>query len=86
MVERRHNEELTLRLETVADVGHARVARTELQRWYGIQRVASKTRRDIVERWHDVAGDEKRELLCIERADSFLLVDGGSLKSLTKED
>ena len=86
MVERRHNEELTLRLERVADTGHATLTKGELQRWYDIQRVAARTRRDMVERWQEIVDDGSRSLHCIERADSFLLLDGGAIKALIAEE
>ena len=83
---RRHYEELTARLERVADTGQATITKTELQRWYDIQRVGSKTRRNIVDTWQQIVGNEDRQLVCIDKSDIFLLLDGGAIRPLLKDD
>jgi hypothetical protein len=84
-MERRHNDELSLRLERVADIGHAIVTKAELKRWYGIHRVALRTRQDMAGRWQEIVDDESRDLVCIDRSDIFLLLDGGSVRPLLRE-
>lgn len=50
----RHTNELLLRLEQVADRGHAEITDKELRRWYRNERIASGIWQDIDEHWADI--------------------------------
>jgi hypothetical protein len=36
-------------------------------------------------RWQEIVDDESRDLVCIDRSDIFLLLDGGSVRPLLRE-
>lgn len=53
-----HANTLTGRLEEVVDRGVAHILWGELYRWYGAERIAIGTWRDLSERWTEVIGAE----------------------------
>lgn len=53
-MEKRHQDLLVNRLEEAALNGCAHVTWEELYRWYGVQKIAARTYRDIETRWQDL--------------------------------
>jgi len=92
----RHSNELSLRLERVADIGCAEIANHELLRWYEQQKVTRNIWRDIHDKWIDI-GEDNSTLLVGWSDDRWVLVEGTGLtaspsswwsdiKELTKRD
>ncbi len=54
-MDRRHDDLLTTRLEAIIDKGVTHITWNELYRWYGVQKIAANTYRDIKSRWHDIS-------------------------------
>lgn len=73
-MERRHEEELIARLERAYLDGYSFVSWSELYYWYDVQKIASKTWRDLHEKWNEVVGDEKNQLLTLEGRGGLHLV------------
>lgn len=75
-MEKRYDDRLMACLETVMDRGYCQLYWTELQRWYGKQKIAARTFRDIQQRWADLKGDENARLTCIRHyKHSWVLLD-----------
>jgi hypothetical protein len=53
----RHQNELLLRLERVADVGCAEIRKWELLLWYGYDRLTRNVWRDLLEKWEEIDGE-----------------------------
>lgn len=53
-MEKRHDDELTSRLERVLTDGCAFISWNELYLWYGVRKLAAATYRDLAMRWQDV--------------------------------
>lgn len=52
-MERRHEELLKARLEDAALHGCSHITQQELYLWYGVQKVAANTYRDLVRKWDE---------------------------------
>jgi hypothetical protein len=78
-MERHHSDILTSRLETVMDEGCAHVLFSELYRWYGRQKLAARTWRDLEERWQEISEGELGPLyrIKVKGARGFFLLAGG---------
>lgn len=50
-MERRHDEELTSRLEEIVTTGCTYISWNELYVWYDVKKIAARTYRDLSERW-----------------------------------
>lgn len=50
-MERRHDEELTSRLEEIVTKGCTYISWNELYVWYNVQKIAARTYRDLSNRW-----------------------------------
>lgn len=62
-IEKRHDELLTSRLEEIVTKGCTFIAWNELYLWYGVQKLAARTYRDLAERWDDIAATHDLEEL-----------------------
>jgi hypothetical protein len=60
-MEKRHQDMLTGRLEDAWLNGVAHITWNELYRWYGVQKIAAKTYRDLDERWRALSEDENEQ-------------------------
>jgi len=81
----RHTNELSLRLERVADIGCTEVSGDELRRWYGQDRLSKTVWRDIKDRWLEIDGSP---LLVGKSQDVYVFVNGEGLaidKAQSKE-
>lgn len=54
-MEKRHQDLLTSRLEQIVTTGSTYIAWSELYFWYGVQKLAKRTYRDLSERWDEIA-------------------------------
>jgi hypothetical protein len=58
-MERRHDEILTARLEDVLLNGCSHITWDELYLWYGVQKIAAGTWRDLKIRWEEATDGRK---------------------------
>jgi hypothetical protein len=54
-MDKRHDDILTSRLEEIVTKGCTFVAWNELYLWYGVARLATRTYRDLANRWDEIA-------------------------------
>ena len=80
-MERRHIDILTNRLEQVLDAGCTHILWSELYRWYGVQKIAARTYRDLADRWQDVSEGRKGDLKMIEGQGGIYLLAADLIKS-----
>lgn len=73
IVERRHDDLLTTKLEEVYDNGVAFVAWTEIYRWYGTQKIAAGTLRNLSQRWDDLSKGKQGPLLRVRNNGGMFL-------------
>lgn len=59
-MEKRHDDELTSRLERILTDGSAFISWNELYLWYGVQKLASASYRDLSNRWNLIAEENGR--------------------------
>ena len=72
-MQKRHDDMLTLRLEQALDEGYAIILRSELYRWYSVQKIAAGTRRDLNQRWIDLTDGEHGQLHCVETNNGMVI-------------
>jgi hypothetical protein len=65
-MEKRHQDLLTTRLEESYLNGCSHITWTELYCWYGVQKIAARTYRDLETRWQDLTGGRVGRLMKIE--------------------
>ena len=72
-MQKRHDDELTNRLEQILTGGCTYISWNELYLWYGVQKLAAATYRDLAARWDDVrngrttvSGDDLGELFFVQ--------------------
>lgn len=73
-MQKRHDDLLTARLENVLDAGVAHILWSELYRWYGVQKIAARTIRDLKQRWIDLTGGELGSLMQVRGMDGIFLM------------
>lgn len=72
-MDRRHQDQLMNRLEDAWLHGITHITWEELYLWYGVQKIAARTFRDLDERWRTLTESEQGPLMKIEgRAGIFL--------------
>lgn len=54
-MDKRHDDLLTARLEEIVTKGCTYIAWNELYLWYGVQKLAARTYRDLAERWDEIS-------------------------------
>lgn len=54
-MDKRHDEVLTTRLEDIVTKGCAYISWNELYLWYGVQKLAARSYRDLSARWDELA-------------------------------
>lgn len=72
-MEKRHDELLNTRLEVVMTAGVAHVLWDELYLWYGVQKIAARTIRDLIERWEEISRGEHGRLMQIPGSGGIFL-------------
>lgn len=62
---KKHSDVLTCRLEEILTTGATFISWNELYLWYGVQKLAAGTYRDLSNRWDEIADEweEKKESL-----------------------
>lgn len=60
-MERRHDDELTARLEEILTKGCTYISWNELYIWYDVQKIAARTYRDLSERWDEITARIKTD-------------------------
>lgn len=73
-MEKRHDDVLNARLESVMTAGVAHVLWSELYLWYGVQKIAARTIRDLIERWEEISQGEHGRLMQIPGSGGVFLV------------
>ncbi len=64
-MEKRYDEQLTTKLEEIITHGATLINWAEVRKWYGIQRVAAATYRDISNRWDELTGGKYGDIICV---------------------
>ncbi len=78
-MEKRHQDSLTNRLEDAFLNGCSHISWNELYQWYGVQKIAARTHRDLETRWQDVTENEVGRLMKIEgRGGIFIFGENSS--------
>lgn len=65
-MEKRHQDNLTNRLEEASLVGCSHIVWEELYLWYGVQKIAARTYRDLEARWQALTDGEAGKLMKID--------------------
>lgn len=73
-MEKRHDDIINARLETVLTAGVAHVLWSELYLWYDVQKIAARTVRDLIERWEELSRGEHGRLMQISGSGGIFLV------------
>lgn len=73
-MDKRHDDIINARLETVLTAGVAHILWTELYRWYDVQKIAARTVRDLIERWEELSHGEHGRLMQIPGSGGIFLV------------
>jgi len=73
-MDKRHQNALTSRLEDAFLNGCSHITWNELYRWYGVQKLAARTWRDLQTRWEDISESESR-LMRIEGRGGIFIYD-----------
>jgi hypothetical protein len=60
-MDRRHDEILTNRLEEILTKGCTYIGWNELYLWYGVQRLAKRSYRDLSDRWDELVKQAGRK-------------------------
>jgi hypothetical protein len=85
-MERRHDELLTARLEDALLNGCSHITWNELYHWYGVQKIAAGTWRDLTNRWEEVTEGEKAgQLKMVEGKGGIFLFDGNKAKAINPD-
>ena len=66
IMEKRHQDSLTNRLEDAYLNGCSHISWSELYQWYAVQKIAARTYRDLEARWQDITGDKAGRLMKID--------------------
>jgi hypothetical protein len=62
-MEKRYDDLLSSRLEEILDKGITYFTWNEIYRWYGVQKIAAGTYRDIKSRWQEISRGKLGELM-----------------------
>jgi len=65
-MERRHQDTLTNRLEEAHLNGVSHLTWDELYLWYGVQKIAARTYRDLEERWTSLTDNKAGRLMKVD--------------------
>jgi hypothetical protein len=63
-MQKRHDEQITAKLEEIITHGAVFINWAEIRKWYGIQRVAAATYRDIAQRWQELTHGKYGDIVC----------------------
>ena len=75
-MDKRHQDNLTNRLEEAHLVGCSHIDWQELYFWYGVQKIAARTYRDLEERWQALTEGKAGKLMKINGRGGIFLFGG----------
>jgi len=84
-IQKRYDDLLTNRLEQVIDAGCVFVLKAELRRWYGKQKIAARTYRDLERRWQELTEGELGQLKCVRTSAGFHLIPEEWIRPIVSE-
>jgi len=81
-VNKLHANLLTARLEEILNAGMTCLLWNELYRWYGVQKIAAGTLRDLDYRWDELTDGQEGRLMKIDGPGGVYLVSENSIAPL----
>ena len=85
-MEKRHQDTLTTRLEDAYLNGMAHISKEELKFWYGVQKVAARTIRDVETRWSELTEDSVGRLMTISARGGFFIFAEKYISSFSQDE
>ena len=85
-MDKRHQDNLTTRLEEASLMGCAHICWQELYRWYGVQKLAARTYRDLEDRWQALTDGATGNLMMVEGRGGIFLFGAENAKPVTPAD
>ncbi|MBQ0961517.1 hypothetical protein KAK06_21440 [Ideonella sp. 4Y11] len=80
-MERRHQDNLLNRLEEAWLNGVSHISWDELYHWYGVDKIAARTYRDLEDRWTALTDDKAGRLMKVEgRGGMFVFGESSAAK------
>jgi hypothetical protein len=74
-MEKRYDESLTTRLEDAMLHGCSHITWQELYHWYGVQKIAAGTWRDLAHRWEEITEGKGGPLAKVPGRDGIFIFD-----------
>ena len=84
-MERRYNDILTARLEDAVCNGCTYITWDELYLWYGVQKIAAGTYRDLSERFVEIAKSKSPKPMMIARRGGIYIFDGAEANRIAPD-
>ncbi len=84
-MERRFDELLTARLEDALLNGCTHITWSEVYHWYGIERLAAGTERDLNNRWLELTQKKRGRLMMVRGRDGMFLFGEKDSRPVYKE-
>lgn len=81
-MEKRHDDMLTTRLETVLNAGVAHILWKEIYMWYDVQKIAARTLRNLADRWEDLTEGEHGKLMQVTGSSGVFLMAEKSIEPI----
>jgi hypothetical protein len=81
-MEKHHQDALTLRLEDAYLNGCSHVTWDDLYYWYGVEKIAARTYRDLEARWQTITEGEEGPLMRVEGRGGIFLFGGANTKAI----
>ncbi|MBY0498422.1 MAG: hypothetical protein K2P74_02235 [Nitrosomonas sp.] len=78
-MDKRHQDSLTNRLEDAFLNGCSHISWNELYQWYSVQKIASRTYRDLETRWQDLTDSKAGRLMKVEGRGGIFVFGENSL-------
>ncbi len=85
-MDKRHQDNLTTRLEGVSLMGCAHIDWQELYQWYGVQKLAARTYRDLEDRWQALTDGEDGNLMMVKGRGGIFLFGAKNAESVISVD
>lgn len=84
-MEKRHQDQLTTRLEDAFLNGMSHITWEELYHWYQVEKIAAGTRRDIETRWQDLTENELGRLKQIDGRGGIYIFGEKSIENVDQK-
>lgn len=82
MMERLHQNNLTARLEDAFLNGCSHITWNELYHWYGVQKIAAGTYRDLQTQWDELTDGDSGPLMMIDGRGGIFIFAKKNIKSV----